>query len=215
MKITILGDKYRVGSKRGITKLTQAGYLGDLNKVVDFEGSVYPKKLKEGGDPKKKEDYIEDREFLGSPASLKPGNMFLHEGQVFAIESENDLVLCVTETGAFAIKRFLEEILGSEVKLSNDPGGIEDFKVIHEDKVPEEYETYKPGYYLMKSWKEKTSWEGETLRFDFTSSAHIFPVTLYLESPGVIRYDSLYVDPEEIYDTTLEALRKTWRDGLG
>jgi len=183
MIVTVLPDKYRCGSNRGVTAYDSPGYLEKLNKVIDFDKSNLPENFSH---------------------ELKPGNMFLYEGQVFAIDSAERLVLCVTETGAWAIKRFLQDILEGELKLL-EPSGIENVKISNEKQPDEDVEVYKPGYYIMKSWRDKVNPE-ESIKIEFTSDRHIFPVTLWIDGWN-IWYNPLWVDPEEIEETTLEALR--------
>ena len=112
MKVTFLADKYRVGSERGLYAHEKEGILEDLNLVVDLEGSVYPEKWVETEDGKAyhKTEQTMDEFFEGrAEKKLEPGDMFVYEGQVLAIDRPDRLIVCVSESGALSVVRFVEE----------------------------------------------------------------------------------------------------------
>lgn len=111
MIITILGNKYSCGCERGLNDFKNTGILNKLNTIVNFSKSYWP--LKSVGN----DTWVEDTEILGNPAQLKPGNCFLYEGQVIAIDNPDRLILLKSETGSFAINRIYNEVIEPEFKI--------------------------------------------------------------------------------------------------
>ena len=106
MRITVLPNRYRVGSNKGIFALDEPGILNKLNSIVCWDSSLFPIKPKENeSDPN-----IEDREFLGIDPELAPGNMFIVKGgQVLAVENKDRLILVMSETGPLALQNLYEK----------------------------------------------------------------------------------------------------------
>lgn len=107
MKVTILNQKYKVGCGKGINYFVRTGILSELNKVIDWSNSSFPKD-KEG---------TENRKFLGDEPQLAPGNCFEYSGQIIAVDSEDRIVLIVSETGPFALERVVSEVLQPSLKV--------------------------------------------------------------------------------------------------
>ena len=127
MKVTFLADKYRVGTDRGLYAHEKEGILEDLNLVIDLEHSVYPEKWVETEDKKAyhKTTQTMDEFFEGrTEKKLEPGDMFVYDGQVLAIDRPNRLIVCISETGALAVQRFVEEILSAEVRMAKGDSNL-------------------------------------------------------------------------------------------
>ena len=219
MIITILQDKYRCGSHLGYSAIDEKGLIGKLNSVIDWKFCTFPKKLKEGGDRKKDDDWIEDREFLGAEPKLVPGNMFIYDGQVIAVDQDDRLVLCVTETGAWAIMRFKDTILKNELLLRDKDDFQTSDVTCSEIEKPEDgkFEAeYIVPYYLMKIWREhvlpgRFKEENLNLKIQFTSEDHIFPVELIIQD-WKIKYNNEFVPEDMMERTALEALTWTYNN---
>lgn len=220
MIVNFLKDKYRCGSNLGYSAVKKKNLLKDLNSIIEWDFCVYPKKLKEGGDAQKEEDWIEDKEFFGKGAERKlvPGNMFVFDGQVIAVDNEEQLVLCVTETGYYALQRFYDSFVMSEVKLNNN-NTAEDFcfseiDVLDDKKFDKEFSV---PYYLMKIWRDKvqkTRWnkdKGLLIKTEFIPKDFIYPIELVIKDWKVC-YNSEDVPDDMIEDTSIEMLSWFWNN---
>ena len=216
MVITVLRDKYNCGSNRGITYIEYPNLLGKLNQIIHWHLSTFPLKLKE----KPEDPDVEDREFLGKEPELKPGNMFVYDGQVFAIDSPERIVLAVSETGALAVERFVKDIVEVELELQRgDPEyTTKDVQVTEIQKLPDELsevEPYSLPYYKEKIWREKTKLP-RMFQAIFRSGLSFLPVRIWFKGNHVYYYPD-EVEPEIIEDLVQEFLCWTWkekRDGI-
>lgn len=149
MLITVLAQKYKTGCERGITAEERFLLLKELNAVIEWDKCEFPKDA----------DGNEDRKFLGDVPELKPGNCFLYEGNVIAVDREDRLILIVSETGPLALRRICDEIIREEYNLINcvDVDGI-DYKEEDPALVPHDYKEFPVPYYLMKIFKEKVAY---------------------------------------------------------
>lgn len=111
--------------------------LEKLNSVIDWNNSNFPVKLKpeiqeklygsanikdkvelsesiyEMANPA---NWIQNREYLGEIPELKPGNVFEWDGTAFLVNSPNNIVGIVSESGVYSINR-LEETIEKEYEL--------------------------------------------------------------------------------------------------
>ena len=90
--------------------------LTKLNGIVDWESSDFPAKLKDGVDPGsedalKPENLIQNREFLGNPPELKPGDTFKWDSTLFQVNDENSIIPVTSETGFGGAERFKEMLI--------------------------------------------------------------------------------------------------------
>ena len=216
MKVTFLADKYRVGSDRGLYAHEKEGILEDLNLVVDLEGSVYPKKWVETEDGKAyhetemtKEEFFKDRE-----EKLMPGDMFVYEGQVLAIDRPDRLIVCISETGALAVQRFVEEILSAEVKMAKgDPEYGEGEIMMKEieslpSDLPDDIIPYFIPFYTEKCWRDKTGWP-KNFQVTFSTPISFLPVRLFVVGNKVFGYPE-EVEPEMMETLTSEFMSRSW-----
>lgn len=109
MKITVKEDKLeaviaerlRVQAEMMYGKglmIIDTGILSKLNSIIDWDSSRFPKVLKEGIDIMSEEaraieNWVENREFLGSVPKLKPGDSFLWDSTLFVVCDED----CICE----------------------------------------------------------------------------------------------------------------------
>lgn len=135
MVIEVLAQKYKCGCNRGLAKFEEPDLLSKLNIIIEWDLCKFPPKteevdgdievdvLDENGNPtgeKKKEEVekeVEDRNFLGDDPELVPGNMFLLDGQVIAVDSENALVLVLSQTGYMSLQRVWDDLIKPEIEL--------------------------------------------------------------------------------------------------
>ena len=155
MIITVLSQIYKCGCNRGITAIEKSSLLPKLNAIIEWDLCEFPtkleKKVEKETDEEGKEIEVEkevevgDRNFLGeNEPELKPGNCFLLNGQVIAVDSVDRLVLIVSETGAGALNRLWKECIEPEIDLVFNSYDTEkvDWKVVEENQnvVENEYD---------------------------------------------------------------------------
>ena len=209
MIIKVLGEQYRIGSKKDNVGVEKPNLLKDLNSVIEWDFCRFPIKLKDDGDWQKAEDYIEDREFLGKKPELKPGNTFYWQGQVFAIESDRELKLIISETGGLAPQRFYEN-LKIELELLKDHE-VDEVIVEKVENCPDNLEVYRPQYEEMKMWANKYML-GRFEREDIikvtvkSEEKYIFGQQEFLVSGWKILYNKDEIEPDEIPDTVTSGL---------
>ena len=209
MVIEVLRQKYKVGCRRCINKIEKKYLLAELNMIIEWKYCSFPKKLDEskiekdedgnviqpeGGFP---EDlYIEDREFLGHEPELKPGDCFLFEGQVIAVDEDDRLVLITSETGGLALQRVWEDIIEPEIDMIFNDFPINDveWEEWTKDQIPANYEVVTPSYKYYKIWKDHfVSGRFEDnddlcIKCEIDTDDLIMPTTVYMHKWNV-RYD--------------------------
>ena len=216
MKVTFLADKYRVGSERGLYAHEKEGILEDLNLVVDLEGSVYPKKWVETEDGKAyhktemtKEEFFKDRE-----EKLMPGDMFVYDGQVLAIDRPDRLIVAISESGPLSVQRFVEEILSAEVKMAKGDPEFGEGEIMMKEitdlpaDLPDDITTYFIPYYTEKYWRDKSSWP-KNFQVTFSTPLSFLPVRLFVVGNKVCGYPE-EVEPEMMETLTSEFMSRSW-----
>ena len=217
MKVTFLADKYRVGTDRGLYAHEKEGILEDLNLVIDLEGSVYPEKWVETEDGKAyhKTEQTMDEFFEGrAEKKLEPGDMFVYEGQVLAIDRPDRLIVCVSESGALSVVRFVEEILAAEVRMTKgDPEFGEGEIMMKEitdfpNDLPDDTPSYFIPFYTEKCWRDKTSWP-KNFQVTFSTPISFLPVRLFVVGNKVCGYPE-EVEAEMLEPLTAEFMSRSW-----
>lgn len=227
MIITVLSQIYKCGCNRGITAIEKSSLLPKLNAIIEWDLCEFPtkleKKVEKETDEEGKEIEVEkevevgDRNFLGeNEPELKPGNCFLLNGQVIAVDSVDRLVLIVSETGAGALNRLWKECIEPEIDLVFNSYDTEkvDWKVVEENQnvVENEYDqTYKVPYNLYKIWKDHFVEgrgflkRGLMIEAKMESDNFIFPIDFLLEDWS-IKYKSLQLEEDEVEYAVKECL---------
>ena len=216
MKVTFLAEKYKTGSNRGLFAHEKDGILDDLNIVIDLESSTYPEKWVETEDKKAyhktnitKEEFFKDRD-----KKLCPGDMFVYDGQVFAIDRPDRLIVAVSESGALSVVRFVEEILSVEVKMKKGDSeyGEGEIRIKEIDSLPSDFpEDITPHFipfYTEKIWREKTKLP-KKIQVTFSTPLSFIPVRLFIIGNKVFGYPD-EVDPEMIKDLVDEFLSRSY-----
>lgn len=211
MIIEVLNQKYLCGCNRGITAIEKPKLLINLNMVIEWDFCRFPMKTETSkADPNnpdseeiKKE--VEDRAFLGEEPELKPGNVFLYKGQVIAVDSEDRLVLLVSETGYGALERIYKEDFETEFCLIFNNYKVENvtWNVVEDGVVPDEYDIIHPvPYNLYKIWKERFVAgrgfleHGLCIETVLDSEDFIFSINILMTDWNV-RFKSSQVDEED------------------
>lgn len=208
MRITVLKNKYRVGSNKGIMALDEPDVLFKLNQIVCWDSSLFPLKPKESeNDPD-----IEDREFLGTNPELVPGSMFMVEGQVLAVENKDRLILVLSETGPLALQNLYEHEIIPEYELKfGYCGGEAEYEEKTLSDIPEKYETYIVPYDIQKIFRDNflegrdLSKHDLCLKVKYESDNFLLPLNLYIQD-WKISYNPLEVDPEQTLDMAKEVI---------
>ena len=217
MKVIFLADKYRVGTDRGLYAHEKEGILDDLNLVIDLEHSVYPEKWVETEDKKAyhKTTQTMDEFFEGrAEKKLEPGDMFVYDGQVLAIDRPDRLIVCVSESGALSVVRFVEEILAAEVRMQKgDPefgkGEImmKEIETLPAD-LPDDITPYYIPFYTEKCWRDKTGWP-KNFQVTFSTPISFIPVRLFVVGNKVCGYPE-EVEAEMLETLTAEFMSRSW-----
>lgn len=233
MIIAVLDQKYKIGSGRGISAIEKPGLLQKLNLIIEWDLCSFPKKevgkkeeevdvLDDEGNPTgektKKEVPIleEDKEFLGKEPELKPGNCFLYDGQVIGIDTEERLVLLVTETGPLAIQRLWDDTIEPELTLvyNDSPVDRVDWQLIEEKNLPPdvELEEGRIDYKYWKIWRDRFV-EGRLdkefkslIECKLESDDFLLPITIYLKPWSFLYSPDSMVDEEMTKEVVMQTL---------
>ena len=206
MIIEVLKEKYTCGCKKGQGHLEKPDILEKLNIICEWDHCKFPQKKvgeeekevdildPEGNPTGEKEKRVvpileEDREFLGPEPELKPGDCFLMEGQVIAVESKDELVLVLSETGPTALERLWKEKWEPEINmLFNFPQPeLVEWRIGEENEIPGDYEEGRVEYVYQKIWKDRFARgrltdSGVLLKCKVTMSDYLlYPITIFLK----------------------------------
>lgn len=217
MKVTFLADKYRVGTDRGLYAHEKEGILDDLNLVIDLKGSVYPEKWVETEDKKAyhkteqtMDEFFEER----TEKKLEPGDMFVYDGQVLAIDRPDRLIVVLSESGPLSVQRFVEEILSAEVKMAKGDPEYGEGEIMMKEitdlpaDIPEDFTPYYIPFYTEKCWRDKTSWP-KNFQVTFSTPISFLPVRLFVVGNKVFGYPE-EVEAEMLETLTAEFMSRSW-----
>jgi hypothetical protein len=209
MIITVLANKYRIGSHKGITAIEEPNILARLNQIICWKSSHFPYKERATDE----DPYVEDTEFLGPDPELVPGSMFIVKGgQIIAVENKDKLVLVMSETGPLALKNLYDNEISLEFDLKfNYWGGSVVFEEKELKDIPSHYESYTVPYNLMMIFKNNfllgRSYSKDNLCLEVTldSDNYVIPPKVYIQDWS-ISYDPIIVDPEQAPDMAKELI---------
>ena len=197
MIVTVLNQKYSCGCGKGISKETTPDLLNKLNHTISWDKVNWPEK-KEG------EETIPDTECLGIPPRFNPGDMFLWENSVIAIDDPNSVVLIVSETGPRSAARFIQYLEdeynynSKQKEISSDPVIKEqswcDLDLLDEnlEEYTTQYSKYKP---ISDQCDDKDSLKKRKLTISLPDQ-----VTVYLNR------QSIFYNPKEISPSDIEGI---------
>ena len=197
MIVTVLNQKYSCGCGKGISKETTPDLLNKLNHTISWDKVNWPEK-KEG------EETIPDTECLGIPPRFNPGDMFLWENSVIAIDDPNSVVLIVSETGPRSAARFIQ-YLKDEYNYNNKQKEISSYPVIKEqswcdlDLLDENLEEYTTQYSKYKPISDQCD-DKDLLKKRKLTISLPDQVTVYLNR------QSIFYNPKEISPSDIEGI---------
>ena len=195
MIIAISPEKYRVGSNRGIIALDEPGILNKLNSIIEWKWCKFPKRVESDPNDKEKTVTVEIKDFLGDEPSLQPGNIFLFDGNVIAVDSPDRLVLILSETGPYALKRIYDEVIKTELDYFFGHPEVNNviLEPISSDKIPDNFKKMPIPYKDYTIWCERYKFGRENtdcLKATLESDSYLFPLVYFIKD------SYLYYDPD-------------------
>ena len=196
MIITVLTQKYNCGCNRGISKEETPDLLKKLNKSIQWDKVTWPEKEKD----------VPDTDYLGNPPQLKPGDTFLWDGNVFAINDENSIVLIVSETGPLSVKRFVNYLdCDYKYKLSTEGTNINDLdmEVVPWEEPGDDLEEFRVKYTNYICIKNRLNapevLKKIRIKINNLSLPVILPTVIYIEGQKIL-YNPEEIDPNILED---------------
>jgi len=191
MIITVLTQKYRCGCNKGISKEETPELLEKLNKVIQWDKVTWPEK----------EEGVPNTEYLGLLPQLKPGDTFLWDENVMAIDDERSIVLIVSETGPLSVRRFVESLNNDFDLVTFNSEGVE----LEEDALwqdPEEnFEEFRTKYSKYKCIKDRCDdpnfLKKRKIKIKNIPLPVILPTVVYVDGQKIF-YNPEEVDPDII-----------------
>lgn len=187
MVIEIANATYRKGYGQKLDEITIPSLRAKLNSIIEWDQSVFPPKQKEGSS---EDEWVENREFLGQIPELKIGTTFKFGNQLIAIESEDTIVLVLSETGIKGLQRVWQEKIKPELDIVYDSDAPEkaEFEKAQVEDIPENWKEVQIPYGTMRLLKDRIiggredmfQEKGTCVKVDFQSSVICYPATLYL-----------------------------------
>lgn len=218
MVIEISNMKYQPGCGKGIDKLEKPNLLAKINAIIDWESSQFPPKQKVSGDDS---EWIEDREFLGPDPELKPGNVFKYGNQLLAIENKDSIVLVMSETGPYGLRRVWDEKISPEFNIVFDSPETDhaDYEDATGFEIPEDWKTINPGYETMKLLRDRMlsarpdmfKEKGTVVKAKIHSPILFVPAEIYITDWN-FRYDPAGLEDDEAEYLKKELLSLLYND---
>lgn len=158
MIIELTAQKYKVGCGKGLDMYEEPNLLDKLNYIIEWDFCKMPVSLVEtveqevDGEKLKINIYEEDKNRV---TELKIGDTFLFNGQVFAIDSEERIVLVVSGTGQGALGRFIEEVFHPEYKMMYGNRDVEVDWELHDEDRGEFDTSLSVPYIDYRIWRDR------------------------------------------------------------
>ena len=158
MIIELTAQKYKVGCGKGLDMYEEPNLLDKLNYIIEWDFCKMPVSLVEtveqevGGEKLKINIYEEDKNRV---TELKVGDTFLFNGQVFAIDSEERIVLVVSGTGRGALGRFIEEVFHPEYKMMYGNRDVDVDWELHDEDRGEFDTSLSVPYIDYRIWRDR------------------------------------------------------------
>ena len=158
MIIELTAQKYKVGCGKGLDMYEEPNLLDKLNYIIEWDFCKMPVSLVEtveqevDGEKLKINIYEEDKNRV---TELKIGDTFLFNGQVFAIDSEERIVLVVSGTGRGALGRFIEEVFHPEYKMMYGNRDVEVDWELHDEDRGEFDTSLSVPYIDYRIWRDR------------------------------------------------------------
>lgn len=221
MIITVLEQKYKVGCGRGIAMIEKPHVLSHLNMIIEWSKCIWPEKEEDvevetlEGEKELKKIKTANDKFLGDEPELKPGNCFLLGGQVIAVDSEDRLVLIVSETGPGALNRVYEDLIEPEIDMIFNTYQVDvlGWEKSKKSQIPENYEPVSIPYNVYKIWKDKflvkegiADSDDLCIKVEVESSDLFMPVVIYFLKWNVFVSLDDYMDKDHVKDIVKQAV---------
>ena len=158
MIIELTAQKYKVGCGKGLDMYEEPNLLDKLNYIIEWDFCKMPVSLVEtveqevDGEKLKINIYEEDKSRV---TELKIGDTFLFNGQVFAIDSEERIVLVVSGTGRGALGRFIEEVFHPEYKMMYGNRDVDVDWELHDEDRGEFDTSLSVPYIDYRIWRDR------------------------------------------------------------
>ena len=158
MIIELTAQKYKAGCGKGLDMYEEPNLLDKLNYIIEWDFCKMPVSLVEtveqevDGEKLKINIYEEDKNRV---TELKVGDTFLFNGQVFAIDSEERIVLVVSGTGRGALGRFIEEVLHPEYKMMYGNRDVDVDWELHDEDRGEFDTSLSVPYIDYRIWRDR------------------------------------------------------------
>ena len=158
MIIELTAQKYKVGCGKGLDMYEEPNLLDKLNYIIEWDFCKMPVSLVEtveqevDGEKLKINIYEEDKNRV---TELKTGDTFLFNGQVFAIDSEERIVLVVSGTGRGALGRFIEEVFHPEYKMMYGNRDVDVDWELHDEDRGEFDTSLSVPYIDYRIWRDR------------------------------------------------------------
>lgn len=158
MIIELTAQKYKVGCGKGLDMYEEPNLLDKLNYIIEWDFCKMPVSLVEtveqevDGEKLKINIYEEDKNRV---TELKIGDTFLFNGQVFAIDSEERIVLVVSGTGRGALGRFIEEVFHPEYKMMYGNRDVDVDWELHDEDRGEFDTSLSVPYIDYRIWRDR------------------------------------------------------------
>lgn len=158
MIIELTAQKYKVGCGKGLDMYEEPNLLDKLNYIIEWDFCKMPVSLVEtveqevDGEKLKINIYEEDKNRV---TELKVGDTFLFNGQVFAIDSEERIVLVVSGTGRGALGRFIEEVFHPEYKMMYGNRDVDVDWELHDEDRGEFDTSLSVPYIDYRIWRDR------------------------------------------------------------
>lgn len=158
MIIELTAQKYKVGCGKGLDMYEEPNLLDKLNYIIEWDFCKMPVSLVEtveqevDGEKLKINVYEEDKNRV---TELKVGDTFLFNGQVFAIDSEERIVLVVSGTGRGALGRFIEEVFHPEYKMMYGNRDVDVDWELHDEDRGEFDTSLSVPYIDYRIWRDR------------------------------------------------------------
>ncbi|MDZ7766254.1 MAG: hypothetical protein U5K00_17835 [Melioribacteraceae bacterium] len=154
--LTQIGNRHSIGSNAREIELTKINELSFLVSFRDYEGNIFYLKTEDGA-----ETWSEQQYFPGISSGDRVINVTLHNGNLYAAQSENESIKIITGTSDAS-----EWSTPSEVFLNDAPvpyasvysNGSELFLVFEEEKYVELIDEYQTDISFLVSNDDGITW---------------------------------------------------------
>jgi hypothetical protein len=124
------------------------------------------------------------------------------------------LIVCVSESGALSVVRFVEEILAAEVRMQKGDPEFGEGEIMMKEietlpaDLPDDITPYYIPFYTEKCWRDKTGWP-KNFQVTFSTPISFIPVRLFVVGNKVCGYPE-EVEAEMLETLTAEFMSRSW-----